>query len=79
MQWKRKTRYGEEKRAGSTPVARVDSNKKARCAREQTMDMCLQWKRETRDGEGETAGNAPVAEAVKRRVTERKRERAMHL
>ena len=35
--------------------------------------------RETRDGEEEIAGNASVAEAVKRRVTERERQRAMHL
>ena len=59
LQWERKTRYGEEKRAGSTPVARVDSNVKAGCAREQVMGMSLellQWKRET-------AGNAPVSQS----------------
>ena len=42
LQWKRKTRCGEEKRTGSTPVARVDSNEKARCAREQAMDVSLE-------------------------------------
>ena len=48
--------------AGSTPVARVDSNVKARCAREQVMDMSLE-----------------LFAMEKRRATERKRQRAMHL